>query len=163
MTLRNVLCGVFGNALVVKRSSSTSWKTNVITARCIHTGPITCTKKISDWLRTPAVGSVRWQNTYQVSTMPQTYGKEMNPANEQIARTLITSADRELQGTGSRFRSFPPRLTLHKCRFRLHSTSAKPEARDDYIPTIFLIVFAVRIVNLLPIFALAVFDHQFVF
>lgn len=33
----------------------------------------------------------------------------------------------------------------------------------NYIPTIFLAVFAVRIVILSLIFELAVFDHQFVF
>ena len=35
--------------------------------------------------------------------------------------------------------------------------------KNNYIPTIFLTVFAVLIVNLLLIFALAVLDHQFVF
>ncbi len=35
--------------------------------------------------------------------------------------------------------------------------------KNNYMPTIFLTVFAVLIVNLLPIFALAVLDHQFVF
>lgn len=35
--------------------------------------------------------------------------------------------------------------------------------KNNYIPTIFLTVFAVLIVNLLLVFALAVLDHQFVF
>lgn len=37
------------------------------------------------------------------------------------------------------------------------------DLKNNYIPTIFLTVFAVLIVNLLLIFALAVLDHQFAF
>ena len=37
------------------------------------------------------------------------------------------------------------------------------DLKNNYMPTIFLTVFAVLIVNLLPVFALAVLDHQFVF
>ncbi len=44
-----------------------------------------------------------------------------------------------------------------------HKTQLNWDLKNNYMPTIFLTVFAVLIVNLLPIFALAVLDHQFVF
>lgn len=41
--------------------------------------------------------------------------------------------------------------------------SINPNFKRNYIPTIFLTVFAVLIVSFLLILVLAVFDHQFVF